>query len=117
MTSPRKPGESGPIPARDLLRPAAPPPPGGAAAEVAPDADVLSFERAGEVWLARAAGAGSYGTGRRGAARLLAVHFFRDSEPEEPIREALISAGVFSTLQPAELLELFDRATPIDRPT
>ncbi len=73
-----------------------------------------AFDLDGEEWLARTAGAGSYGTGGHGAARLLAVHFYRASAPDRPVREALLPAGRFADLWPDELRTLFRRATPID---
>jgi hypothetical protein len=130
MTDPRPSPESGPVPVRDLLKqtgdasaPAqadAPAPAArdrledpGAAPTEAPSGD-RAFEVAGETWLARAAGVGLYGTGRLGSARLVAVHFFRASEPEEPVREALVPASDFRRLEPAELRVVFERATPIE---
>jgi hypothetical protein len=74
----------------------------------------VEFEMDDEEWVARVAGRGAYGTGGRGRARLLAVHFIRAADPERPVREALIPAGVFSALRASELRELYKRATPIE---
>lgn len=122
------------IPARDLLEPAGPAGPVKVPAgekrdesnaterdgpkersNEAQDAGEVPFEMGGEPWLAKVQGAGSYGTGRLGSARLLAVHFFRGAAPDVPVREALVPAGVFLTLGAAELSELFERATPIEQ--
>lgn len=126
MTDRRSSGESGPVPARDLLKhaqegatpaePASPPDragPGESEPAAAPPLE-RPFEVAGEEWLARPAGIGLYGTGRPGTARLMAVHFFRAADPEEPIREALVPAGEFASLATGELSDLFERATPIE---
>jgi hypothetical protein len=130
MTDPRPSPESGPVPVRDLLKqtgdapaPAeaeAPAPPARdrledtAAAPAEAEVGERAFEVNEEVWLARLAGVGLYGTGRLGSARLVAVHFFRASEPEEPVREALVPASDFRRLEPAELRVVFERATPIE---
>lgn len=108
-------GATGPVPVRDLMRPA-PPPPDVPEAENDPRWDGLEqgFDTADGRWIARSAGAGSYGTGRRGTARLVAVHFFRESEPDTPVREALIGGGLFAGLQEEELKALFETATPIE---
>lgn len=101
---------TGPVPVRDLI--------GQREAEPAAEAgDVLElrFEVDGEEWLARSAGAGCYGTGARGAARLLAVHFYRARAAEEPVREALIPAGLFAGMRTEQLVEAWARATPIVR--
>jgi hypothetical protein len=101
---------TGPVPARDLAsRQEAEP--AGEAGDVSAQ---LRFEVEGEEWLARPAGAGCYGTGRRGAARLLAVHFYRATGAGEPVREALIPAGAFAGLGPEELVAVWSRATPIE---
>lgn len=103
---------TGPVPVRDLMKvPAADP-----AAEGEPrwEGNERGFELEGEEWTARTAGAGAYGTGEHGAARLLAVHFFRASDPDRPVREALVPAGLFAELWPDELRTLFQRATPIE---
>jgi hypothetical protein len=102
----------GPVPVRDLMRPSAPEP--EAEGEPRWEGDDRAFEADGVTWSARPAGAGSYGTGDLGKARLLAVHFFRQDEPDRPVREALVPAGLFPHLLPGELKELFDRATPIE---
>lgn len=107
--------ESGPVPVRDLMKqmsapaheaPAAPAP-------SSPPAD-RPFEREGERWIARPAGEGAYGTGRAGAARLMAVHFFRAAEAGTPLREALIPARAFEDMAEEELRALCARATPIE---
>lgn len=72
------------------------------------------FDAEGVAWIARSAGAGSYGTGRTGAARLVAVHFYRAAEPGTPVREALVAAAAFPHMLPEELCVLLDRATPIE---
>lgn len=107
----REPG-SGPLSVRDLMRRSAPAP--QAEGEPRWEGDERVFEMEGAAWAVRATGAGSYGTGGLGAARLLAVHFFREEEPDVPVREALIPAGVFPGLADEELRALFERATPID---
>lgn len=128
--------ESGPVPVRDLVqpRPAAPADaapeagetdeageadrPGGGREAASSDPGVQArehrFEHESEVWVARRAGEGSYGTGPRGAARLVAVHFFRESEPDRPVREALLAAGAFDGLRPEELRTMLEAATPIE---
>ena len=78
------------------------------------DGDEREFEMDGETWSARPAGAGAYGTGRLGSARLLAIHFVRTDQPDRPVREALLPAGEFPTLREPELRTLFQRATVID---
>ena len=90
--------------------------PGSAAAQFTDrwEGEERTFEREGETWCARPSGAGAYGTGARGQARLVAVHFFRGEEPDTPVREALVAAGAFPHLRPEELRALCDRATPID---
>lgn len=125
MTERRPASESGPVPVRDLLKqaqegttptePASPSAagPGASGAAAAPPLE-RSFEVAGEEWLARPAGIGLYGTGRPGSARLMAVHFVRASDPDEPVREALVPAGEFASLGDGELRDLFERATPIE---
>lgn len=102
---------SGPVPVRDLMKRT--PPETAAGGEPEWRGDEREFDLDGARWVARTAGAGSYGTGRRGTARLLAVHFFRDDEPETPVREALLPAAEFPNLRDPELRTLFQRATPI----
>jgi hypothetical protein len=102
---------TGPVPVRDLL--------GQREAAGSPDADAAAslerrFEVAGEEWVARPAGAGCYGTGRRGVARLLAVHFYRADASGDPVREALIPAAAFGELRAEEWLEVWSGATPIE---
>jgi len=101
----------GPVPVRDLMRstPSTEEPAGEPQWEGAD----REFELDGETWSVRPAGAGAYGTGRLGSARLLAVHFFRTAEPDRPVREALLPAGEFPTLREPELRALFHRATAI----
>lgn len=110
MTDERK--GDGPVPVRDLMKKMAPEPAG----EGEPRWEGIEhgFEMAGEEWRVRTAGAGAYGTGARGTARLLAVHFFREGAPDKPVREALVPAGRFPDLRPEELRTMFERATPID---
>lgn len=111
MTDEKK-GGDGPVPVRDLMkqmvsRPEAEGEPRWEGAE-------RGFEMDGETWCARVAGAGAYGTGTRGQARLVAVHFYREEDPDTPVREALVGAGNFPHLRPEELRTLFEKATPID---
>lgn len=107
--------DSGPVPVRDLMKPGSPEP----GAEEGPAVDPpwegpeFRFETEEGAWIVRTAGAGAYGTGRTGRARLVAIHFFREAEPEAPVREILVPAGRFPHLRPEELRALFDRATPI----
>lgn len=103
---------SGPVPVRDLMRTLSPEP--EAEGEPGWERDERTFELEGATWTVRAAGAGCYGTGEPGAARLLAVHFFAGDAPDRPVREALIPAGVFPHLREEELRTLFGRATPIE---
>jgi hypothetical protein len=109
---PKRPG--GPVPVRDLMKTRSPEP--EAEGEPRWEGDTHAFEMDGEEWGARSAGAGAYGTGRTGAARLVAVHFFRSADPETPVREALLPAERLRHLRPEELRELFERATPIELP-
>lgn len=111
MSDERQPG-SGPVPVRDLMRrmTAAP----EAEGEPAWEGEERSFELDGTTWTVRAAGAGSYGTGMVGAARLVALHFFRDDAPERPVREALVPRGAFPGLRAEELVGILQRATPIE---
>lgn len=102
----------GPVPVRDLMKRMSPMP--EAEGEPRWEGVERTFEVAGEEWVVRTAGASAYGTGERGRARLVAVHFFRESEPELPVREALVGAGRFGALRPEELRSLWERATPID---
>lgn len=112
MTGGEKGGEKGPVPVRDLMRQITP--------EVEADGEARwegvekSFEAGGVTWHVRTAGAAAYGTGTKGTARVLAVHFFREEDPERPVREALVPAGVFPHLVAEELRALFDQAIPID---
>jgi hypothetical protein len=110
--SDQKRAEAGPVPVRDLL--------GSAAAEHTPAEEVgavpmeFAFHLDGEPWLARVAGAGAHGTGRRGSARLAALHFFRAAEPTVPVSEALLAAGEVPELEADRLAELCRRATAIE---
>lgn len=112
MSDDEKKGGNGPVPVRDLMKQMVSRP--EAEGEPRWEGDDRTFEMDGETWSARPAGAGAYGTGARGQARLMAVHFFRDEDPGTPVREALVPAADFSHLRPEELRALFDRATPID---
>ena len=104
--------EGGPVPVRDLMKQMAPEPePEG---EPRWDGIERGFENDEGEWLVRAAGTGAIGTGQSGAARVMAVHFFRRDDPETPVREALVAAGRFPDLRPEELGELYERATPIE---
>lgn len=103
---------SGPVPVRDLMRTLSPEP--EAEGDPGWERDERTFELDDATWIARAAGAGCYGTGEVGAARLLAVHFFAAEAQDRPVREALIPAGAFPHLGEEELRTLFDRATPIE---
>lgn len=111
MTDEERDEPTGPVPVRDLMR--TPVPEEAAEGEPRWEGDEREFEIDGEDWLVRPAGAGLYGTGRMGVARLLAVHFFRASEPDRPVREALVPAGTFPTLREPELRALFQRATDV----
>lgn len=101
---------SGPVPVRDLMRPAAST--GGEAEQR--ETPACEFEVNGEEWIARLAGDGAYGTGPVGMARLSAVHFCRADVPHDPLFEALIPAGRFEGLYAEELAELLRGATPIE---
>lgn len=102
----------GPVPVRDLLRQMHPEP--EPVEEPRLDEPEHVFETEEGAWLARAAGAGVYGTSPVGAARLLAIHFFRESDPDTPLREALVPAGRFPHLHDEELRTLLESATPIE---
>lgn len=111
MSEERGPG-SGPVPVRDLMRTLTPEP--EAEGEPGWERDERTFELDGTNWMARAAGAGCYGTGGLGTARLLAVHFYAEAAPARPVREALLPAGRFPHLRDEELRALFESATPIE---
>lgn len=111
--SDEKQGGEGPVPVRDLMKQMVSQP--EAEGEPRWEGAEHAFERDGEAWLVRTAGAGAYGTGARGRARLMAVHFYREDAPETPVREALVPAGVYPHLLPEELRALYDRATPIEQ--
>lgn len=102
----------GPVPVRDLMKQMAP----ESEAEGEPRWDGIEqgFENEDGEWVVRAAGTGALGTGQRGIARVMAVHFYRRDDPETPVREALVPAGRFPDLRPEELGELYERATPIE---
>lgn len=102
----------GPVPVRDLMKQMVSQP--EAEGEPRWEGTQLTFEMDDEMWVARAAGAGAYGTGSHGKARLVAVHFYREETPDTPVREALVAADRLPHLGPEELWVLYDRATPID---
>lgn len=102
----------GPVPVRDLMKQMVSRP--EAEGEPRWEGPEHTFEMEDETWAARAAGAGAYGTGTSGRARLVAVHFYREDAPDTPVREALVAAGVFEHLRPEELRRLYDQATPIE---
>lgn len=112
MSEEEKAGGGGPVPVRELMKQRVSQP--EAEGEPRWEGVEHAFERNHEEWVVRAAGAGAYGTGPRGRARLVAVHFYRAEAPDEPVREALVGAGRFPHLRPEELRTLFDRATPIE---
>lgn len=68
------------------------------------------FTADGVEWVAWTSGGGAYGTGNRGLGNVAAVHFARASEPDLPLREALLAAGRFDDLFDTELLDLFRTA-------
>ena len=103
----------GPVPVRDLMK-RVQPEPEAPTEEPRRETPEFTFETEEGGWLVRRAGAGAYGTGRMGGARLVAVHFYRETEPENPVREALVPAGRFPHMGEEELEELFEKATPID---
>jgi hypothetical protein len=103
--------DPGPAPARSGV----PPREAGRETEPAAAGPEHRFRAEGQEWLARPAGRGCYGTGRRGTARLVAVHFFAADAPREPLREILMAAGAFERLREEELVVAWDRATPIER--
>lgn len=108
----------GPVPVRETMRTTTPESAPDAPAETGSPAGAPPLEGAFEnehgPWIARSAGVGAYGTGRTGRAKLVAIHFFREEDPETPVREALVPAGAFAHLRAEELRDLFERATPID---
>jgi hypothetical protein len=79
-----------------------------------PAAPAHRFEHRGREWLARIAGEGAYGTGGRGRAYVVAIHFCPVQDDGNPVREALIPAARFDGLDEEELRTIFDRATPIE---
>jgi hypothetical protein len=110
VTEERK--DEGPVPVRDLMKRMTPEP--EAEGEPGWEGVEHEFDIDGEEWRVRTAGAGAYGTGARGTARLVAVHFFRREALDTPVREALVPAGRFPHLLPEELRKLFEHATPIE---
>lgn len=117
MSDERHEEAGGPVPVRDLMKVMRSQGDGAAGAEGEPrwDGQEQGFEMDGEEWWARSAGAGAYGTGRSGLARLVAVHFYRAADPSVPVREALIPAGAFRGMSAEELRVAFERATPIEQ--
>lgn len=83
-------------------------------AEPSWDAGDHAFEAEGRQWTARVAGSGAYGTGHCGTARLVAIHFCHEDDPDTPRREALAPAASFPYLSPEELTVMLRRATPIE---
>lgn len=109
-------GADGPVPVRDLIRQIHEEPESAAREEASPvpAAPEHVFRVEDETWVVRVAGAGAYGTGRLGGARLIAIHFFLETDLDTPLREALIPAGRFPGLGSPELRDLLERATPIE---
>ncbi len=85
-------------------------------ADVAPGREppVKRFRHGEEEWLARIAGQSAYGTGGRGMAYLVAVHFLRAVDDTTPLKEVLIPAARFRGLSEPELQTLLDEAVTID---
>ncbi len=106
----------GPVPVRDLMR--SPRPTRSPEAEGTPrwESEDRAFETDGVGWIGRPAGVGAYGTGDRGTARILAVHFYRQGSAS-PEREALVAASRFPHLREEELGALLNEATPIEMDT
>lgn len=104
---------TGPVPVRDLMNASRRAPAPEAQGTPGWDGDARTFENDGIEWTVRPAGAGAYGTGDSGAARILAVHFYRAGE-EEPERETLLPAARFPHLRDEELVRLLEGATPIE---
>lgn len=103
-----------PVPVRASLSPESPATDAPAAPPSAEPRSVKRFRHDDEEWLARIAGESAYGTGGRGLAYLVAVHFLRASDAGTPLREALIPAARFQGLAESELQKLLDEAVPID---
>lgn len=112
MTDQSGKGGDGPVPVRDLMKQMVSQP----ESEGTPrwEGAEHAFDVEEERWVARTAGAGAYGTGSRGTARLVAVHFYLEDDPDTPVREALVGAGRFPHLRPEELRALLASATPIE---
>jgi hypothetical protein len=72
------------------------------------------FTHEGRTWLARLGGKAACGTGSYGLALVDAVHFLDPSDPERPLREALIARGDFDALYDAELIRLLATARPVE---
>jgi hypothetical protein len=66
------------------------------------------------MWIARLGGKGACGTGSYGLGLVEAVHFFEPSEPERPLREALVARGRFEGLFDEELSRMLTGARPIE---
>lgn len=94
-------GEGRPTPVRELLEGSAPGP-GGAAT----DAESTTFEVEGQAWVARVLGRGRVGP-TPAAAPLLLLGFHEEGGPEEPVREALLTARDLASLTPSQLGEAF----------
>lgn len=103
-TSPPKPSTRG----RDDMPP--PAPPHELRRGIAPERQLTV---GAEAWIAWLGGKGACGTGSYGLGLVEAVHFARADAPDRPLREALLPRGRFEALFDAELLELFERATPV----
>lgn len=73
-----------------------------------------TFEHRGRPWLARIAGEGACGTGARGRAYVVAIHFCPAENESSPVREALVAAACFAALDEDELRALYDAAKPIE---
>lgn len=87
---------------------------GPADTEVQQPALVRRFSVGDEEWLVREAGSARAGTGQQGLARIVALRFYRPSEPDEPRREVLVPAVDLETMYDDELRALFARAQPFD---
>jgi hypothetical protein len=73
-----------------------------------------SFDVDGVELLVRSLGAAAGGTGRLGLAAFEAYRFYGASEPDRPLREALMPAGQLSTMYDEELRAIWKRATILD---
>ncbi|HKJ93637.1 MAG TPA: hypothetical protein VJ957_10725 [Longimicrobiales bacterium] len=116
MTDERRPadeaGMGGPVPVRASM--GADAPETNAPSEAPSPGVVKRFRHGDEAWLARVAGESAYGTGGRGTAYLVAVHFFRADDDATPLKEALIPAALFRGLAEPELGSLLESAVAID---